>query len=87
MELISVIVPVYNVEKYLPACIESILCQTYSELEIILVNDGSPDKCPEICDEYAKKDSRVKVIHQSNQGLSSARNTGIDNSSGKYIYC
>jgi len=85
MELISVIVPVYNVEKYLPACIESILCQTYSELEIILVNDGSPDKCPEICDEYAKKDSRVKVIHQSNQGLSSARNTGIDNSSGKYI--
>ena len=76
--LISVIVPVYKVEEYLPRCIDSILAQTYKNLEIILVDDGSPDKCPDICDEYAKKDSRIKVIHKKNGGLSDARNAGID---------
>ena len=69
---ISVIVPVYNVEKYLPRCIDSILNQTYKNLEIILVDDGSPDNCPAICDEYAQKDSRIKVIHKANGGVSSA---------------
>ncbi len=82
---ISVVVPVYNVEKYLRQCIDSILNQTYDNLEIILVNDGSTDNCPEICDEYAHKDSRVKVIHKKNGGLSSARNRGIDESTGEYI--
>lgn len=84
-ELISVIVPVYKVEKYLPKCIESIINQTYKNLEIILVDDGSPDKCGEICEEYARKDTRIKVIHKENGGLSSARNIGIDKASGKYI--
>lgn len=83
--LISVIVPIYNVEKYLRECVDSILCQTYSNLEIILVDDGSPDKCPGICDEYAKKDNRVKVIHQDNGGLAHARNVGIANSNGEYL--
>lgn len=84
-DLISVIVPVYNVEPYLPKCIESIMSQTYSNLEIILVDDGSPDNCPKICDEYAKKDSRIIVIHKNNGGLSEARNAGIDASSGDWI--
>lgn len=84
-DLISVIVPVYKVEDYLPRCIDSILNQTYTNLEIILVDDGSPDNCPKICDEYAKKDKRVKVIHQQNSGLSAARNAGIDNANGNYI--
>lgn len=75
---ISVIVPVYNVEKYLSRCVDSILNQTYQDFEILLVNDGSPDNCGKICDEYAEKDSRVFVIHQKNGGLSAARNTGID---------
>lgn len=64
--LISIIVPIYSVEKYLPKCIDSILAQTYPHLEVILVDDGSPDSCPNICDEYAKKDSRIKVIHKPN---------------------
>lgn len=78
MATISVIVPVYKVEPYLRRCIDSILGQTYSDFELILVNDGSPDNCPAICDEYAGRDSRVHVIHQENGGLSAARNTGID---------
>lgn len=84
-DLISVIVPVYNVEKYLKRCVDSILNQTYKNLEIILVDDGSPDRCGKICDEYAVKDNRVKVIHKENGGLSDARNTGIDVAKGKYI--
>lgn len=84
-KLISVIVPIYNVEKYLTKCIESIINQTYENLEIILVDDGSPDNCPIICDEYAKRDSRVKVIHKKNGGLSDARNTGLDIATGEYI--
>ena len=83
--LISVIVPIYNVEKYLPQCIESILRQTYTNLEIILVDDGSPDSCPQICDDYAAKDSRIKVIHQANSGVSAARNSGLKIAKGKYI--
>lgn len=82
---ISIIIPIYNVEKYLPACVESILQQTYKNLEAILVDDGSPDRCPVICDELAQKDDRIRVIHQKNKGLSGARNTGIDNAQGDYL--
>jgi glycosyltransferase involved in cell wall biosynthesis len=78
MPKISVIVPVYKVEKYIHRCVDSILDQTYTDFELILVDDGSPDQCGGICDEYAQKDSRVVVIHQKNGGLSAARNTGID---------
>ena len=81
---ISVIVPVYNVEKYLEKCVESILNQSLKDIEIILVDDGSPDNCPQICDEYATKDSRVKVCHKQNGGLSSARNEGLKHVSGEY---
>ena len=84
-DLISVIVPVYNVEKYLERCIQSICNQTYKALEIILVNDGSTDSSGYICDQYAKADSRIKVIHKKNGGLSDARNYGIDLASGDYI--
>ena len=83
--LISVIVPIYNVEKYLNRCIESIVNQTYKNLEIILVDDGSPDNCPQICDEWKEKDNRIKVIHKENGGVSSARNEGIKNANGEYI--
>lgn len=83
--MISVIVPVYKVEKYLSQCVESIQNQTYRDLEIILVDDGSPDRCPQICDEYAKNDARVKVIHQENKGLSGARNAGLNMATGEYI--
>ncbi len=83
--LVSVIVPVYKVEPYLRRCIDSILCQTYRNLEIILVDDGSPDNCGAICDEYALKDTRIKVIHKVNTGVSAARNTGLDNAKGKYV--
>lgn len=83
--MVSVIVPIYNVEKYLKRCIDSILNQTYKNLEIILVDDGSPDKCPQICDEYAKEDDRIIVIHNKNGGVSSARNAGLDIARGKYI--
>lgn len=83
--LISVIVPVYKVERYLPRCVDSILAQTHKTLEIILVDDGSPDRCSAICDEYAAKDSRITVIHKKNGGLSSARNAGLDAASGEYI--
>lgn len=82
---ISVIVPVYKVEKYLDRCIRSIVGQTYQELEIILVDDGSLDNCPRMCDEWAEKDRRIKVIHKENGGLSSARNIGLDMAEGDYI--
>ncbi len=85
MDLISVIVPVYNVGEYLCECVDSILSQTYQNLEIILVDDGSTDNCPGLCDEYALKDRRISVVHQVNQGLSAARNRGYEVSSGKYI--
>lgn len=83
--LISIVVPVYKVEKYLSRCIDSILAQTYKNFELILVDDGSPDNCGKICDEYALKDSRIKVIHQENSGTIIARNTGIKNTKGKYL--
>lgn len=83
--LISVIIPVFRVEAYLRRCMDSVLAQTYERMEIILVDDGSDDGCPAICDEYAEKDSRVKVIHQKNAGLSGARNMGIDQAKGNYL--
>lgn len=82
---LSVIVPVYNVEKFLPKCIESILNQTYKELEIFLIDDGSVDKCPEICDRYAQMDKRIRVIHKKNEGLVRARKAGLDVANGEYI--
>ncbi len=82
---ISCIVPVYNVEKYLCCCIDSILSQTFTDFELILVDDGSSDGCPAICDEYAEKDSRVRVIHQANAGVSVARNAGLDMARGEYV--
>lgn len=85
MEKISVIVPVYNVEKYIHKCVDSILNQTYQNIEVILVDDGSPDACGSICDEYAKNDSRVIVVHKENGGLSDARNAGLDIATGEYI--
>lgn len=85
MPQISVIVPVYKVEKYLRECVDSILAQTFTDFELILVDDGSPDQCGAICDEYAQQDSRVWVIHQENQGLSGARNSGIDVAQGEFL--
>ena len=85
MDLISVIVPIYNVEPYLDRCVESIVNQTYPNLEIILVDDGSPDCCPAMCDAWAKRDSRVRVIHKKNGGLSDARNAGLAVAQGEYI--
>ena len=82
---LSIIVPIYNVEPYLRKCIDSILTQTFTDFECILVDDGSPDNCPAICDEYAKKDSRIRVIHKENGGLSDARNAGLDIAQGEYI--
>ena len=84
-DLISVIVPVYNVEKYLDRCVQSIVNQTYKHLEIILVDDGSPDQCGEMCDVWAEKDSRIKVIHQCNQGGGAARNAALDIAQGEYV--
>ena len=84
-ELVSVIVPIYKVEKYLNNCIESIIKQTYKNMQIILIDDGSPDNCGKICDEYKLKDARIEVIHKKNGGLSDARNCGIDMARGKYI--
>lgn len=83
--LISVIVPVYNVESYLHRCVDSILAQTYPNIEVVLVDDGSPDRCGEICDDYARKDSRVIVVHRKNGGLSAARNSGLEVCHGEYI--
>ena len=83
--LLSIIVPVYNVESYLDNCVQSILSQTMSDWEMILVDDGSPDRCPAMCDTYAATDNRIRVIHQQNRGLSAARNTGIRAATAKYI--
>ena len=83
--VISVIIPVYKVERYLDRCVESVLRQSYSHLEILLVDDGSPDRCGRMCDQWAEKDPRVRVIHKENGGLSSARNVGLDAATGKYI--
>ena len=83
--MVSIIVPVYKVERCLPRCVESLINQTYKDIEIILVDDGSPDNSPKICDYYAEKDSRIKVIHKQNGGVSSARNTALDVASGEYI--
>lgn len=84
-ELITIVVPIYNVEKYLKQCLESLISQTYKNIEIILINDGSTDGSKKICEEFTKKDTRIIVINQKNSGLSAARNTGIDNAMGKYI--
>ena len=83
--MISIIVPVYKVEKYINKCVDSILQQTYKDFELILVDDGSPDRCPEICDSYAKMDIRVRVIHKENGGLSDVRNTGIREAKGEFV--
>ena len=82
---ISVIVPVYKAESYLDRCVESIVNQTYKNLEIILVDDGSPDNSPKMCDDWAKKDERIKVIHKKNGGVSSARNAGINEATGEFV--
>lgn len=84
-KIISIFVPIYNVEPYLERCITSLISQSYHDIEIILVDDGSPDNCPDICDRYAKTDNRIKVIHKENGGLSSARNQGIDVASGNWL--
>lgn len=84
-DLISIIVPIYQVEDYLIECLDSIINQEYTNLEIILVDDGSKDKCPKICDDYKFKDDRIKVVHKTNGGLSDARNAGLDIAKGKYI--
>lgn len=83
--MVSIIVPVYNAEKYLSSCIESILNQTYSEFELFLINDGSSDSSAEICNFYAKKDERIKVIHNANHGVSYTRNNGLQLAKGEYI--
>lgn len=83
--LVSIIVPIYNVELFLNECVESLIAQTYKNIEIILVDDGSPDTCPQICDQWESKDSRIHVIHKQNGGLSDARNAGIEVSNGDYI--
>lgn len=85
MPEISIIVPIYKVEKYLHECVDSIINQSFTDIEVILVDDGSPDNCGRICDEYSKKDYRIQVIHQTNGGLSNARNTGIKHAKGQYI--
>ena len=81
----SIIIPCYKVEQFLRQCIDSVLVQTFEDYEIILVDDGSPDRCGEICDEYAEKDKRIKVIHKPNGGLSDARNAGLDVAQGEYV--
>lgn len=82
---VSFILPIYNVEKYLSECVESILAQTYSDFEMLLVDDGSPDSCPALCDEWARKDSRIKALHKPNGGLSDARNYGLGHAQGDYV--
>lgn len=83
---VSVIIPVYKVEEYLDECVKSVVLQTYDNIEILLVDDGSPDKCPEMCDRYSLEDSRIKTFHKKNGGLSSARNYGIENATGQYLF-
>lgn len=85
LPLISIIIPIYNVEKYLKRCLDSVIKQTYRNIEMILVDDGSPDGCPGICDEYALADNRIKVVHKENEGLAEARNVGLSASTGEYI--
>ncbi len=85
MPKISVVVPIYNIEQYLPRCVDSLLSQTFSDFELILVDDGSPDNCPALCDELAKKDSRIRVIHQENQGQAGARNHGVCEATAPYV--
>lgn len=85
MPLVSIVIPVYRVEEDLRRCLDSVICQTLADIEIILVDDGSPDECPRICDDYACKDSRIKVIHKQNGGLSDARNYGLEHASGNYV--
>lgn len=82
---VSVIIPVYNVERYLHRCVQSVLRQTLKDIEVILVDDGSPDNCPSLCDEYARSDNRVKVVHKNNEGLGFARNSGMAQATGKYV--
>ncbi len=86
MPFFSIIIPVYKVEKYLDECIQSVLSQSFTDFEVILVDDGSPDNCPKMCDEYAQKDKRIRVIHKENGGVSSARNMGLDIAKGEYIW-
>ena len=83
--LISVVLPIYNIEEYLDRCMQAVLNQTYDNLEILMVDDGSPDGCPALCDQYALKDPRVRPLHKKNGGLSDARNYGIAHSTGEYI--
>ena len=83
--LVSIIVPVYNAERYLHRCIDSVLAQTYTNFELLLINDGSKDNSGEICDKYAVKDSRIRVFHKENGGVSSARNMGIDEAKGEWL--
>lgn len=83
--MVSIIVPVYNAEKYLSRCVDSILSQTMKDFELLLIDDGSQDESGRICDEYSEKDARVRVFHKPNGGVSSARNLGIDHAKGKYI--
>ena len=85
MKSVSIIVPIYNVERYLPRCIDSILSQSITDFELILVDDGSPDRCGIICDEYAIEDTRVRVIHQKNAKVAAARNSGLDIAKGEWI--
>ncbi len=85
MPQISVIVPIYSIEQYLPRCVDSVLSQTFEDFELILVDDGSPDNCPALCDEYVKKDKRIRVIHQENQGQAGARNHGVREASAPYV--
>lgn len=85
MSKFTIVIPVYGVEAYLDQCVESVVSQTFRDLEIILVDDGSPDRCPAMCDTWAEKDSRVRVVHQRNGGLSAARNTGIQHAAGEYV--
>lgn len=85
MKKVTVIIPVYKAEKYIERCIESITAQTYENLEIILIDDDSPDNCPKICDDWAKRDSRVKVLHIENKGAANARNQGLKIATGDYI--
>ena len=86
MAKVSLVIPVYGVEKYIHQCLDSIINQTFTDFEVILVDDGSPDNCPQICDEYAQKDSRIKVIHKKNGGVSAARNDGLKATSGEWVY-
>ena len=87
LPLVSVVVPIYGVERFLDKCVKSIVNQTYTNLQILLVDDGSRDRCGEMCDQWAQKDNRIIALHKVNGGLSDARNYGIDRAKGEYIYC